>query len=230
MNDKKSVLITGSSRGLGRELALKFAIEDYPVIIHGRDNQSIRQTSEKILSLEKCCFRVDGDLMGSGTIEYLKSISEKLGISVLINNAVIHCPNIPLEQFEDKRVYDMIHTNLIAPILLTKKIFPIFIMQGYGTIININSLSGMENQKLRSVYSASKWGLRGFSNSLKLEAMNHNIKVINVFASRIKTRPEFSYGMEPEYVAGKIYEHWASDQRGDLILDDRPIEFRRGRQ
>ena len=227
MENKKSVLVTGSSRGLGREIALKFASEGYHIIIHGRDSKALEQTIQGILQLGGTYTKVEGDLRDRSTIARLGNVSRDHGVSVLVNNAAIHCPNIPLEQFEDGEFYDLLSINLVAPMLLTKEVMPIFLAQGHGKVINMNSLSGLENQKLRSVYSASKWGLRGFSNSLSIEAKANNVAVINVFASRIKTKPEFTYGMEPAYVAQKIYEHHVSGQTEDLIIDERPIEFRK---
>ena len=107
MENKKSVLVTGSSRGLGREIALKFASEGYHIIIHGRDSKALEQTIQGILQLGGTYTKVEGDLRDRSTIARLGNVSRDHGVSVLVNNAAIHCPNIPLEQFEDGEFYDL---------------------------------------------------------------------------------------------------------------------------
>ena len=119
--------------------------------------------------------------------------------------------------------------EVIYAIKMTNKIYPIFLKRGGGTIININSLAGLESQPLRSTYCASKWGLRGFTETLRIEAAPDNIKVMAIYPSRIKTRPEFaSYGWEPREVAHKIYIAY-KDGVLDLDLDARPEEFKKKR-
>ena len=70
----------------------------------------------------------------------------------------------------------------------------------------------------RTIYSASKWGLRGFSESLKLET---NALVLDVYLSRVKTRPEFTEGLDVDFVANQIYEAFLLNKT-KLILDGRP--------
>ena len=102
------------------------------------------------------------------TIEELDKISRDKNISILVNNAGLQCPYLPFDELNDEQINEMITTNLIAPIKLTKRIYKHFIKEGNGTVININSLSGLTNSKLRSIYSASKWGLRGFSDTFRI--------------------------------------------------------------
>ena len=113
----------------------------------------------------------------------------------------------------------MISVNLISPIQLTKRIYKFFIKQKNGAIVNINSLSGMKNHKLRTIYSASKWGMRGFSESLKIEAKENNVKIIDIYPGRMKTRPEFEFGMNPEKVAQKIFYEIQDNKKDEIIID-----------
>ena len=110
---------------------------------------------------------------------------------------------------------------------LTNKIYPLLKEQGYGSIININSIVGKEPKKFRSVHSATKWGLKGFTKSLRIEASEHNVKVINVYPTQIKTVKEHTFGLETEDVAEQIYgEHNNSLFNNELVIDGRPEEFR----
>ena len=107
----------------------------------------------------------------------------------------------------------MIDVNLTAPILLT------YHLQSYLTdIININSMVGLEIKSPRTLYSATKWGLRGFSQSLKQE--NKNINILDVYPTNIKTSPDKENAMDVEFVVNSIYNSFNQKQQ-ELILDGR---------
>ncbi len=192
----RRVLVTASSKGLGKAIAYEFAMNDYDVILHGRDEEKVRQTKELLEndSVEYRNRKIDvscivGDLRSNITIDELYKIS-KDKISVLVNN------------------------------------YPLLKKQGYGSIININSIVGKEPKKFRSVHSATKWGLKGFSKSLRVEAEENGIKVINVYPTQIKTVKEHTFGLEPYDVAKKIYEEHIDGDTGELVLDGRPEKYK----
>ena len=227
------VLVTASSKGLGRAIAYKFAINDYDIILHGRDEDKIIETKKNI-ETDSILYRnrtidvqyILGDLRSNSVIDNLYEVS-KGRISVLVNNAAIPCYGLPLDDMDEEEVWESVETNLLAPIKLTRKIYPLMKEQGYGSIININSIVGIEPKKFRSVHSATKWGLKGFTKSLRIEAKEHGVKVINVYPTRIKTTKEFTYGLAPVDVADHIYnEHITSDHKSELVIDGRPEEFR----
>ena len=222
----KCALITASSKGLGKAMAIVFSENGYDIILHGRDIDKVRDTKKEIEKNNVNVYEVVGDLREETTIQALLNAS-KNKISVLINNAAIPCYGIPICEMTIEQIMNSLDTNLISPIVLTHKIYPLLKKQGYGSIININSIVGKEPKKFRSVHSATKWGLKGFSKSLRIEAEDDGVKVINVYPSRIKTTPEFTYGMEPIEVAQKIYEEHVNDgTKGELIIDGRPEEYR----
>ena len=226
----KTVLITGSSKGLGKELALVFASNNHDIILHGRNKEDLGRVKEKVSETGVNCYILEGDLRLDKTIEGLYKRAKEKDVSVLINNAGTDLklqdagPNLksPLDEMDDKQIDEIVITNLVAPIKLTKRLYTLFLDKGYGTIININSLSGLENHELRSIYCASKWGLRGFTDTFRLEADKHNVKVLGVYPSRIKTKPYFTYGMDSQEVAQKIYAAYKNIKLDEIILDGRP--------
>ena len=220
-SQNKFVLITGSARGLGRELALIFASNDYGIVLHDKTKKDLKEIEEKISNKNVDYCIVAGDLKSDKTLDDLYRISKEKGLSILINNAGVHCPKLPFQNLNDEQVDDLLLTNLIAPIKLTRRLYSLFLENGQGTIINIHSISGLENQKFRTIYCSSKWGLRGFSDTFKLEAEKNNIRIIDVYPSRIKTKPEFTVGMETRDVAQKIYEVYKNTNLNKIILDDR---------
>ena len=85
---------------------------------------------------------------------------------------------------------------------------------------------GLEIKESNILYRASKWGLRGFADTLALEAEKKGIRVLSVYLSMVKTRPEFPYGMESQDVAQKIYAFYKDGDGTELILDERPEEYK----
>ena len=219
--NEQSVLITGSGRGIGKELALHFAGFAWKTVIHDRDEKELFQVKDMILKLGKECLTVTGDLRETAMLEKLTEAAEGAGVSVLVNNAAIGLKE-DLDKVADEQIDELIMTNLTAAIKLTKRIYAYFLKRGKGTIINMVSLSGLNAQEGRTVYCASKWGLRGFTETLRLEAEKNNIRVLGIYPSRVKTRPEFTYGLEVKEVVSKIYEAYLDPTVKELIMDGRP--------
>lgn len=203
---QKTALITGASRGLGKELAFVFANNGYDLILQAKKNKL-----PEILRGEENIFysSVYGDLGDKGTIEKLIKTSKGKEIDVFINNAGMYSnklfSDISLEECEE-----ILNVNLIAPIILTKGIWEIFKAKNAGTIININSTAGKFGSYGESVYSASKHGMSGFLKSLQFEVAKYNIQIIDVFLGAMKTemtqyRKDTDYLMMPSEVAKYIY-------------------------
>ena len=106
----------------------------------------------------------------------------------------------------------MIDVNLRAPILITKSLLP-----NLKGIINIDSMVGLEVKSPRTIYSATKWGLRGFSNSFKKE---NDVVVLDVYPTNIKTTPERINAMDVDMVVDEIYNAFLTKKQ-ELILDGR---------
>ena len=213
----KRVLVTGANGMVAYQLIKLLRDKNCNLTLTDLHEKSKFCNDEKYIS---------GDLRDNKTIQSLFDIS-KGKISVLVNNAAIPCYGLPLDEMDENKILESLESNLISSIFLTQKIYPLLKKQGYGSIININSIVGKEPKKFRSIHSATKWGLRGFSKSLRIEAEENGIKVINVYPSRIKTVAEFTYGLEPEDVAEQIYKEYInSENNGELTIDGRPEEYR----
>lgn len=227
---RKSILITGSSKGLGEALAYEFASHDYDIILHGRNKKDLSRVTENILQKKVKCSVVRGDLREIITIEELSKKAKEEGIKILINNAGSNLSALkkPLYSLTDEEIDELINVHLTSPIKLTKRVINYFLEKGEGTVININSLSGLETQEGRAVYCSSKWGLRGFTKTLRLECERNNIKIMEFYPSRIKTIPEFKlYGWEPEKIAEEIYSKFINNEGDEFIMDRRPERYKK---
>jgi short-subunit dehydrogenase len=190
-----NILITGANSGLGKHLVTKFKSKGHNILEHN-GSKHYNLTNEK---------------------ELLKLIEDakKFKVNVLINNAAINCPGVNLGSYTADKINDMIGVNLTAPILLTYHLLP-----QLTNIININSIVGLEVKSLRTLYSATKWGLRGFAQSLKAE--NNHLSVLDVYPTNIKTTPDKLNAMDVDFVVSSIYNAFVNKEK-ELILDGRKM-------
>lgn len=183
---RKTVLITGSSKGLGNSLALAFASKGYNIILHGRNKKRLNMTRKKVLENKVKCQIVKGDLSKKETITKLIAKARETGINILINNAGIYVQGA-FEKINPYKFRRIIEVNLIAPVLLTKGIFKLLKKKREGLIININSIAGKNYNGNEAAYCTSKYGLRGFMGSFQFEALKYNISVINLYLGAMAT-------------------------------------------
>lgn len=197
----KTVLITGASRGLGKELAEVFGEAGYDLILACKKSNNLYLNGQPLFT---------GDLRHPKTRRYLTDVVEARGIDILINNAAIYSDK-PLLEMPEEEVKEIIDLNLTATILLTKAIWPIFQKQKSGMVVNINSTAGRSGSKDESIYCASKFGLRGFSEALQFEATKDSIQVLNVNVGAMKTsmtegRKDWSKFIDPKEVAETVHQ------------------------
>jgi len=183
--EKKKVLITGASRGLGLAIAKKLSSE-YELILHASKKESF--TSMIPDSHILCADFSDGEQIAS----FCKQLKKEHGdtLYAVINNAGLTYDK-PLNFQPDREIDAMISVNLRAPIMICKTAMKIFGLNNAGVIINISSVVGESGNAFQSVYAATKAGLTALSRSLAQEAgalnETHNIRVLSVSPGFIET-------------------------------------------
>jgi short-subunit dehydrogenase len=206
---KPSVIITGATSGLGQSLAKVFANNNYNLIITGRNNIQLTELKNE-LSKKVLVSAISGDICDSNVINQLFKESKEYNLEILINNAATYSTG-KITNLNSKDFEGVVMTNLIAPMLLTQKVYPIFAFKKTGTIINIGSIDALYPKGLQTSYSASKYGLRGFTESLKFEAKDDGIRVLGVYLGGMKTSMNTKQGrdvskcMETQEVANMIF-------------------------
>ena len=177
--DKKVVLVTGASRGIGKAISLEFAKEKYSVVINYRnDEKQAKEVVDSIVNSGGEAFPVKADV--SLSVEVNNMVNETLnkygGIDVLVNNAGIIEDSLIINMDEEK--WDkVINTNLKGVFLCCKYVSKSMIKNKKGSIINISSISGVRGNFGQSNYSASKAGIIGLTKSLAKELGRYNICV-----------------------------------------------------
>jgi uncharacterized protein len=193
----ETVLITGSSQGLGKALAMVFAENGYNIVLHGRDSEKLSETRERVLEKEVECYVVKGDLRDSSTISDIADAVKKNNVSVFVNNAAIISKTL-VQHIEDSEVDKVLDVNLASTIKLTSRVYSAFLEKKSGMIISILSSAGLKPEVKNGLYCASKYGLRGFIDCLRLEAKDNNIRVLGVYPSGMHTEFHDRIGGHPD--------------------------------
>jgi len=214
--------ITGSARGLGRGLALGFAERGYSLVLHARNNALLEETAQLAQKFKVQTKLIVGDLTDSKVLQNITDTSSAVGSSILLNNAAIPCPGKPFTELSSKEIADLLKVNLEIPISLTHSFWPRLKGTMSPAIIFLNSMVGIEPKLHRTIYTAVRFGLRGFTESLALEAKDSGIRVFGVYPTRIRSRPEYEYGFEVDEVVQMILEFYDHGTGTELILDGRP--------
>jgi NAD(P)-dependent dehydrogenase (short-subunit alcohol dehydrogenase family) len=180
----KRVLITGASRGLGRELALRFADEGAShLVLTARNRAALEAVAEEVRARnrESEVLTIAADLSKSEDVERVAALTlSGLGgqLDVLVNNAstlgttpMPYLLDFPLEDFRQT-----LNVNLIAPFLLIKKLLPAMIECG-GSIVNVTSDAGVTGYAGWGAYGISKFGLEGLSQTWAAELEDAGVRV-----------------------------------------------------
>jgi NAD(P)-dependent dehydrogenase (short-subunit alcohol dehydrogenase family) len=207
----KVVVITGSTKGLGKALACTFLDEHANVVINCRDKKEL-ETVCKEVGVIGCA----GDVTKEADMKKLADFAvKKFGkLDIWINNAGIWLPHLPIEKTNWKRAHDLMEVNLFGTVYGSKVALAQMRKQGFGSIVNIISTSGLDGKINETAYCSSKFAARGFTESLRKEVDEKKIKVLGVYPGGMQTNlfdekkpKKYKEFMEPSFVAQKIIQN-----------------------
>lgn len=205
-----NVVITGAGSGLGASLAKKYSDLGCHVCLLGRTSTKLIGTA-KTLTNNHSIYEVDVSSK-EDVAKVMRLIKDEVGeIDVLINNAGVGTFDLT-ENLSEESIHQMIDINLKGTIFCTQELLDDMKKRNQGYIVNIISLSGKRGKVTESVYSASKFGVRGFTESLALELEPTAIRIFGAYMGNMKTElwggasTEETF-MEPDDVADIIMEN-----------------------
>lgn len=177
--DGKIALVTGAGSGIGRALALNLAFEGARVILVGRREAALEAT-RKMFPVMSSGIVIPADITDEASRERLVAAVAGLGrLDLLINNAGV-VEAAPVDGMGAGAQRRMVETNLLAPMELTLGLLPVMEATGSARIVNIGSMFGDIAFPFFAAYSATKFGLRGWSEALRRELAPRGIAVTHV--------------------------------------------------
>ena len=185
----KVAMITGATRGIGKQIALTLANEGYNIVLNYRtENDELKQLKNEIESKKIKCLTVQGDVTNfEDCKQMIESAIEEFGkVDVLVNNAGI-TKDMLLARMKEEDFKQVIDVNLVGTFNMTKNVISYMMKARNGRIINISSVVGIAGNAGQTNYSASKAGIIGFTKSLAKEVASRNILVNAVAPGFIET-------------------------------------------
>ncbi len=208
----KVAIVTGASRGIGKAISILLAQSGSRVVLAARSEPQLKSVSEEISSQNGEALVIPTDLTVDKEMERLvqQTLKEWGSVDVLINNAGLG-KVAPVVKAKVSDWDETFRVNLRAPMFLSKLVLPTMMERGEGSIINISSVSGKSGEANGSAYSASKFGLMGFTQSLYEEVRDYGIRVSAICPGFVDTpmipqmrRMDRSKMIRPEDIAQTV--------------------------
>src|SRR3954454_5305000 len=189
MSDRVAV-ITGASSGIGEATAKLLSKEGYAVVLAARREDRIKALAEEIGDGALAVATDVSDEASSNAL--IQAAKKEFGrVDVLVNNAGVMLLG-PITGADTEHWRRMVDVNVLGLLYCTHAVLPIMAEQQSGHIVNVSSVAGRTARLGSGVYNATKWGVVGFSESLRQEALNFGVRVTLI---------------EPGYVATELQEH-----------------------
>ena len=177
-DNNKVVIITGASSGIGAAVARRLARDGMRLTLAARRLDRLEQVAADVESLGGEALVVQTDVRNRDDIQrMIQATLDRWGhIDVLLNNAGIGHDRL-LIRTKPERIYDEIHINLTAVIECAQAVLPVMFRQKSGHILNVASIAGLIATPGSTIYSATKFGVNGFSDALRRELRGSGISV-----------------------------------------------------
>ncbi|AFK05309.1 short-chain dehydrogenase/reductase SDR [Emticicia oligotrophica DSM 17448] len=175
----KVVIITGGSSGIGKALAFELGKEKCKLIITGRNNDKLEQTSHELSmnGIENHYIVADSSLEYDNKRIVAEAIYHYGKIDIVINNAGITMRSMFEDADIDATIRKVMDINFFGTVYLTQAALP-YIKKAKGTIVGISSIAGFRGLPVRSGYSASKFAVNGFLEALRTELLYSGVNVL----------------------------------------------------
>ncbi|MGG1679633.1 SDR family NAD(P)-dependent oxidoreductase [Neobacillus sp. NRS-1170] len=222
----KTIIVTGAGSGLGKELAFLFSKKGYHLLLAGRSTDKLVAAKDEIEAVGGTAEILVLDIRNNEEVsKKLKDIGSTYHIAGLVNNAGVGHFG-PFGELNEKQIIEMLDTNVLGTIFMTKAILPLLLVKGEGRIMNIISTAGLRGKVNEAVYAASKFAVRGFTESLQKEYEGSGIKINAVYMGGMDTPfwadsdhiKDPSRLSSPKQVAEMIFEQLDQDS---IIIESR---------
>jgi len=234
---KKIAFITGATAGIGEASAKRFASEGWNLVLTGRRAERLIQLKaelEAAFGLE--CQILVFDIRDRTAVEAAwNSLSEEWqAVDLLLNNAGLALDKSPLVENDPTDWDTMIDTNVKGLLYMTRMVMPAMIARRAGHIINLGSVAGREVYPGGAVYCASKFAVEGLSRAMRLDLLQHKIRVTSISPGLVETEFSVVRFKGDEAKADAVYQdyeplvaediaecvYWAASQPPHVCIND----------
>jgi 3-hydroxy acid dehydrogenase / malonic semialdehyde reductase len=206
---KKIALITGATTGIGNAAAHKLAEKNFNLIITGRRKNLLDDLKKELgIKYKADIITLNFDVRDNNqVVEMINSLPESWRkIDVLINNAGLAAGLNPVQNGDLNDWDQMMDTNVKGLLYVTKAVVPFMIENGHGHIVNISSIAGKEVYENGNVYCASKHAVDALTKSMRIDLVEHNIKVTSIAPGAVETEFSLVRFKGDKERAAKVYE------------------------
>ncbi len=174
----KVVVITGASSGIGKACAWHFANNGCKVVLAARNDDKLKVIAEEMMSVGCKVLTVQADVSNEEDCQHLisETISKFKGIDVLINNAGISM-RATFEEMNLSVMKKVMDINFYGTVFCTKYALP-YVLKSKGSVVGVSSIAGYKGLPARTAYSASKFAMQGFLESLRIENLKKGLHVL----------------------------------------------------
>lgn len=181
-----TALITGGTRGIGRQVANDLAVLGARVLLTGTNVREAQETASALSGSGHRGLGVDFSL-GESMDAFLDEVSRTERIDILINNAGINRLN-PVDEVRDEDWDALQLINLAAPLRIVRHVSRLMKTAGYGRIVNIASIYGVVSRERRALYSMTKFGIRGLTIAAAHDLARFGVLVNSVSPGFVRTQ------------------------------------------
>lgn len=197
--DGRRALVTGAAGGLGRAIARALHGRGAHVLLNGRDAERLERLRAELGARADA---VPADLARRDEVAALAERAAAAGVDVLVANAALPASG-SIDDFTAEQVHRAIDVNLAAPIQLARALVPGMVARGAGHVVLVSSMSGKVATAGSAIYSATKFGLRGFGGALREDLHGTGVGVTVVFPGFVGDAGMFAdSGVELPRIAG----------------------------
>lgn len=184
----KTALVTGSSDGLGKQIVLELAKQKVNVIVTGRNEEKLEQVVKLLIQEfpEGKHSRIVCDLNKPDSVA--ETFSKIDNLDILINNAGVWTEGATIDVNPEK-IIELVNVNLASYLLISRALLPTLLQSQFGQLLNVVSVAGYELPAgyFHTIYTATKYGLQGFSEGLTKEFENKNLRVMGFYPGGMET-------------------------------------------
>ena len=206
---RQIAIVTGATAGIGRATAMALARNNYDVVITGRRAEKLESVEEEIRS------KTEADVLSlSFDIRDQAAVGNACGlltgkwasVDVLVNNAGLAAGFSQIHEGSVDDWEQMIDTNIKGLLYITRLVTPGMVERGKGHIINIGSIAGKEAYEFGNVYNASKFAVDGLTHAMRIDLVDHGIKVTAINPGAAETEFSLVRFKGDQEKADKVYE------------------------